>query len=100
MKLEVKIIITHKSGEEAVPAKARASRYDPELIGKMIVECLREAQKKLRVSDISELKRFSPEISIATSDLLGSAVRPAMHLDPDTLKAVARCGASLDFDPY
>lgn len=98
--IEVKLVISNRSGNDSVPASLSASGYNPDLLEKLVNDCLRQALLNLKLDTLESLKALKPEISIHVSGIFGSTTRPSLHLAASTLDRLATAGASLDFDPY
>jgi hypothetical protein len=93
VRLVIQVVGIAPDGVEMVAAHAEANDLALDHLEVLIRDCLRQAT--LAPQKLNQL-----EVAISLSSTDDPSVRPALHLSRDTIDALARAQASLDFDPY
>ena len=101
MRATVKLVVVLPSTrEEQIVASHDTSSFHPESLDTLIPQCLLSGVTQLRLTRLSELKAYRPEVSVHVWTEGDESERPALHLSGATIACLAEAGADLDFDPY
>jgi hypothetical protein len=84
--------------QEVILSQGEASPYAPSSISSIVMRALGEAQH--RISELLAEGQTFHELQLCIRPVLGGESRPSFGLSTEAISALARMGATLDFDPY
>lgn len=97
--LTIRLIRSLKNGKEEILASLKSNDYGPDIVDRLINDCLDQAVGKLKSKNLASLRAGCPELSVLVSS--GErTIRPSLHLSSTTLQRLAEAGVEFDFDPY
>jgi hypothetical protein len=99
VRLVIEVIGNDPEGAEVVAAHVKSGRFDPAHLDALIRNCVMQLLGQ-QTSTLEPHKMRNLEVAISLSATNGEKLRPGLHLSKETVGALAKAEASLDFDPY
>jgi hypothetical protein len=98
VRLSVRVVGNDADRAEVVAAREELNRYDLDEVDELIRNCvLRFLAEQAGLPPVRRLRAVEVCVWLNAED---EACRPSFHLSKETVHALAKAEASLDFDPY